>query len=71
MSLEFFKDVFVPAYSLQEPSRFDTEEQLWFWDYEGNTLFMDLEEPVRLRVKDVKFLVVPTPAQLKLQGVCA
>lgn len=68
VSLGFFDDVFVPGHALQQPSEFDEAEKLWAWKFEKETLFMELSEPVRLRVTDVKFNPVPTPSQLKAQG---
>jgi DNA-directed RNA polymerase III subunit RPC8 len=50
VSLHFFDDVFIPARCLQASSRFNTEERLWVWHYDGNDLFMDLDEPIRFRV---------------------
>ena len=50
VSLVFFDDVFIPAHCLQSSSRFDSNERLWVWCYDGNDLYMDLDEPVRFRV---------------------
>ena len=69
VSLTFFDDVFVPAHSLQSPSVFNEEEKLWLWEFDDNKMYMDIDEPVKLRVKDVKFRAVPTAAQLKQQGL--
>jgi len=67
ISLGFFSDVFVPAAELQEPSMFISEEGsgVWRWDYEGEQLFLDLFQEVRLRVKQVQFNPIPTPAEMK------
>ena len=32
------------------------EEQLFVWDFEGNELYMDLDEPIRFRVMDEAFV---------------
>lgn len=68
VSLGFFDDVFVPGHALQQPSVFDEAEGLWAWQFDADTLVMELHEPVRLRVADVKFNPVPTPSQLKAEG---
>lgn len=68
VSLGFFEDIFVPEYSLQQPSRFDAAEGAWFWEWEGNKMYMDEGAELRLRVKDVKLKPVPTVKQLNAQG---
>lgn len=68
MSLTFFEDVFVPDYSLQHPSDFDVSEKQWCWRMDGEELCISVGDPVRLRVVDVKFRTICTPAQLKLKG---
>lgn len=50
VSLLFFDDIIIPAHCLQASSRFDANERLWVWCYDGNDLYMDLEETVRFRV---------------------
>lgn len=46
VTLGFFDDIQIPAASLQHPSRFDEEEQVWIWEYENqgssHSLFMDV-----------------------------
>lgn len=75
ISLGFFEDIFVPEYSLQQPSKFDTAEGLWFWEYsqdggndDSHQMYMEEGSEVRLRVKDVKLNTVPTVKQLRAQG---
>ena len=55
VDIGFFSDIFVPEHLMQEPSVFDEDEQLWVWMYEDAKMFMDLEEPVRIRVQGIKF----------------
>lgn len=63
VTLNFFDDILIPAESLQHPSRFDEDEQLWVWQYsddEGgdsnhHDLFMDKGESIRFKVIDEKF----------------
>ncbi|KIZ03093.1 DNA-directed RNA polymerase III subunitC25 [Monoraphidium neglectum] len=43
VGIEFFDDIHVPDYALQDPSLFDSSEGLWRWAYEGNDMFMDLQ----------------------------
>ena len=44
------------------------EEGLWFWDFEGNKMFYDVEEQVRFRVKTVKFQKPPSVQELRSKG---
>ncbi len=50
ISLTFFDDIFIPAHCFQPGTTFNPSERLWVWNYDGNELFMDLEEPIRFRV---------------------
>lgn len=67
--MDFFEDVFVPEYSLQQPSAYDTALKQWDWQVEGEELAMSIGDQVRLRVVDVKFHNIETPAQLRLKGL--
>ena len=58
VSLAFFDDIFIPAHCLQSGSTFNTEERLWVWNYDGNELFMDLDEKIRFRVLAESFAEV-------------
>ena len=71
VSLEFFDDILIPADSLQHPSRYDDQENVWIWEYpledgEHHDLFMDPGEQVRFRVVSESFVDVgptkPTPS---------
>ena len=57
--MEFFDDILIPYVYLQQPSKFDEEEQLWVWEYETDEgthdLFMDINEEIRFRVIDESF----------------
>ena len=55
VDIGFFSDIFVPEHLMQEPSVFDEDEQLWVWMYEDAKMFMDLKEPVRIRIQGIKF----------------
>ncbi|KAI8475460.1 MAG: RNA polymerase III subunit Rpc25-domain-containing protein [Monoraphidium minutum] len=61
VALDFFDDIHVPDYSLQDPSLYDSGEGLWRWLYEGNDMFMDLQEEVRVKVGTIKFNPLPPP----------
>lgn len=65
VSLGFFSDIFVPEINLQSPSRFHVAEQTWVWEYDSAELFLDLQDTVRVRVKEVRFNPIPTPAQMR------
>ncbi|CAG2111296.1 unnamed protein product, partial [Medioppia subpectinata] len=66
VSLGFFDDILIPPHYLQDNSIFDEKEQLWYWEYESNKLFMDIGEKVRFKVKEEVFVdtspVGPTAA---------
>ena len=48
---------------MQEPSVFDEAEQLWVWMYQNEQkMFMDLDEPIRVRVNSVRFPDQPRSA---------
>lgn len=55
VSLTFFDDIFIPAHCLQPETTFNGSERLWVWNYDGNELFMDLDEPIRFRVLTQSF----------------
>lgn len=65
LSLGFFDDVIIPEHSLQDPSFFDDSEKLWVWKFDGNDMYMELNDPVRFRVRSVRFNQKPTPLQLQ------
>lgn len=60
VSLGFFDDIIITSDSLQHPTRFDENEQLWAWEYEvedsKHDLFMDIGEEIRFRVVDQTFI---------------
>ena len=65
---DFYKDVFVPESNLPEPSVYISEDSsggVWRWDFEGSQLFLDKGEQVRVRVKEVRFSKIPTPAEMR------
>lgn len=68
VTLDFFEDIFIPHYSLQQPARYESAERQWCWEVEEAELFTSAGDAVRLRVTDVKFRDIETPAQLRLKG---
>ncbi|KAK3740692.1 hypothetical protein QZH41_019070 [Actinostola sp. cb2023] len=65
VSMEFFDDIFIPFEYLQQPSKFEEEEQLWVWQYQTedgtHDMFMDINEEIRFRVVDESFVdLTPT-----------
>lgn len=68
VSVDFFEDILVPEYSLQQPSTYDSHEKQWIWDCEGDKVDLSAGDTARLRVTDVIFHEIETPAQLKLKG---
>eukprot|EP00898_Chlorokybus_atmophyticus_P007598 jgi/Chlat1/783/Chrsp104S01252 len=74
VSLGFFEDIFIPEHLLQEPSTYDIDEKLWVWKFDGNDMFMDLEEQVRFRVNSVRYPSLPAEGddgQLEVGAVFA
>mmetsp|Transcript_8658 Transcript_8658/g.14927 ORF Transcript_8658/g.14927 Transcript_8658/m.14927 type:complete len:213 (-) Transcript_8658:614-1252(-) len=65
ISLGFFDDVYVPEHALQDDSFFSEVEKLWVWKWEGNDMFMDLNQPIRIKVHSVRFHSPPTPLQMQ------
>ncbi|KAJ1794764.1 DNA-directed RNA polymerase III complex subunit Rpc25 [Coemansia sp. RSA 2399] len=61
VSMGFFDDIKVPADQMPLGSEFNATEGVWVWRYEGNELFLDLDEPVRFRVLRSVFLDVSPP----------
>lgn len=55
VSLGFFGHILIPACNMQGNSHYDEKEGVWVWKFEDNDLFMDLDQPVRLRVEKVEF----------------
>ncbi|ORX85363.1 hypothetical protein K493DRAFT_331631 [Basidiobolus meristosporus CBS 931.73] len=70
VSLGFFDDILIPPALLQESTEFDQNEQVWVWRFDGNELFMDIDETIRLRVIDEMFVdATPIPdAKNKLKS---
>mmetsp|Transcript_34082 Transcript_34082/g.64208 ORF Transcript_34082/g.64208 Transcript_34082/m.64208 type:complete len:208 (+) Transcript_34082:260-883(+) len=64
LSLGFFDDILVPEHALQEPSVFDSKENLWVWTVDDNEAFMDLGEEVRFRVSALQFPEEPSQSSL-------
>lgn len=71
VSMEFFDDITIPYEYLQQPSKFDEDEQLWVWEYTtddgGHDLFMDINEEIRFRVVDEMFTDL-SPAGPEMSG---
>ena len=63
VSIGFFSDIFIPSSNMQVPSEYDEREKTWVWDYNGETLKMEVGAPVRLRVVDRRFPEAPKTAE--------
>ncbi|CAO3677836.1 unnamed protein product [Rhizopus stolonifer] len=55
VSLGFFDNILIQGNLLQPNTKFDLHEQIWVWHYEGQQMFMDLDEPIRIRVLSEEF----------------
>ena len=54
VSVGFFSDIFVPEFNMQQPSHFNDETSEWAWKPEGLELFLDLDEPIRVRISEIR-----------------
>ncbi|KAF7731923.1 DNA-directed RNA polymerase III subunit RPC8 [Apophysomyces ossiformis] len=50
VTMGFFDDIHIPGVALQAGSEFDPAEQVWVWNYDGEKMYMDIDEPIRFRV---------------------
>jgi DNA-directed RNA polymerase III subunit RPC8 len=61
VQIEFFDDIWIPAYNMPHPSVFDEAEQVWVWKHEsGDKFYMDMYEEIRFRVTHLNFTRVTT-----------
>ncbi|KAI7904774.1 DNA-directed RNA polymerase III subunit RPC8-like protein [Cokeromyces recurvatus] len=61
VTMGFFDDILIPGGALQPGTKFDPAEQVWVWNYEGEKMYMDIEEPIRFRVLREQFTdITPT-----------
>uniref|UniRef100_A0A2C9K8I7 DNA-directed RNA polymerase III subunit RPC8 n=1 Tax=Biomphalaria glabrata TaxID=6526 RepID=A0A2C9K8I7_BIOGL len=61
ITMGFFDDIIIPSDSLQHPSKFNEQEQLWSWEYEAPEegkvdLPMEIGGDIRFRVVDETFV---------------
>ncbi|CAL1540413.1 unnamed protein product [Lymnaea stagnalis] len=61
VTMGFFDDILIPADSLQHPSKFNEQEQLWSWEYEAQEegkvdLPMEIGGDIRFRIVDETFV---------------
>ncbi|KAI7896204.1 RNA polymerase III subunit Rpc25-domain-containing protein [Mucor mucedo] len=69
VSMGFFDDILIPGGALQPGSKFDPAEQVWVWNYEGEKMFMDIEESIRFRVLREQFTdTTPTNHPISTSG---
>ena len=56
VSLGFFDEIHVPPRHLQQPSSWSDDEGVWVWDVTpDHQLFLDLDNPLRFRVEEVRY----------------
>jgi len=58
VTVGFFQHIIIPADHLRQPAFFDQEDpekKAWYWDYEGNRLYLDKGEEIRFLVTSVEF----------------
>lgn len=60
VTMGFFDDITIPVDAMQDPTRFDENEQLWAWEYQmedgKHDLFMEIGEEIRFRIVDQTFV---------------
>ena len=56
VTLGFFDDIIIPPPFLMPGSEFNSDEGVWVWKYDGNDLFMDPEEEIRIRIENQVFV---------------
>jgi len=61
VSVGFFDDIHIPSDSLQAPSKFNEQEQLWCWEYDAQDegtvdLPLEIGGDIRFRVTDELFV---------------
>jgi DNA-directed RNA polymerase III subunit RPC8 len=44
VSLGFFDDILIPPEAMKPSTVFNEAEQVWVWNYQGNDLYIDLQE---------------------------
>lgn len=71
VSLGFTSAVVVPPAGLPRPAQFDDAEGQWLWDYQGNSLYFEPGEPVRVRVAEVRFRSPARPPPLAAEDAAA
>jgi len=64
--LGFFNDIFIPPGGLQDSTTFDEKEKVWVWNYEKGDYYMDVQETIRFRVRQVIFN--PPPNRFKREA---
>lgn len=66
ISMDFFDDILIPAYLLKQPAEFRESLGMWLWRFSSvdddtasesdiAEFFIEKEETIRFRVKDIKF----------------
>jgi len=63
VSLGFFDDVHIAPDFLPEPSMFEPGDKgggEWFWQYDDNRMYLERNEPVRVRVREARLAPPPT-----------
>lgn len=69
VTLGFFDEIIIPPGFLPDGTRWDSQEQVWVWQFDGNDLFIDPEEPIRFRVLSEVFVEsAPTPKEVLMSA---
>lgn len=61
--MNFFDDIFIPSYLLQQPAEFNEKELNWEWKYGDDLFVMEPKEEIRFRVRTINFTRVTTSAK--------
>jgi DNA-directed RNA polymerase III subunit RPC8 len=72
VSLGFFDDIIIPPGLMPEGCRWDAHERVWVWSFDGNDMFVDPEEPIRIRILSEVFTeTAPTPKEVLIASMAA
>jgi len=66
VTLKFFDDILIPPEGLQQPSKFDENEQVWVWEYETDEGTHDLYMDVKMSLSGSELLMKLLLTQLQL-----
>ena len=55
VTLDFYDWIVILPADMQQPAVYDAAEGLWLWRYDGHELYMDIDQPIRVKVLSVEY----------------